>query len=129
MDLGGFAAVEEESLLKIAARHAQEYTRDFLPEFAQRGERFAYLYNRNLNEVLAVVRDVGQELRASNSSRVTASCISRAARSRRTLCRRSGYIRRPVRAWYPALLTASICMKRNTAHTTASWITKPEKRP
>ncbi len=65
MDLGGFAAVEEESLLKIAARHAQEYTRDFMPEFAQRGERFAYLYNRNLNEVLAVVQDVGQELRAS----------------------------------------------------------------
>lgn len=65
MSLGGFAAVEEERLLQIAEKHALEYTQTFLPDLAQRGERFAYLYRRNMQEVLAVVRDVGQELRIS----------------------------------------------------------------
>ena len=65
MNLGGFAAVEERALLRIAEKHAQAYTETFLPDLAQRGERFAYLYRRNMREVLSVVRDVGQELRIS----------------------------------------------------------------
>lgn len=64
-EAGGFAAVSEQALLKIAQKHVDAYTKTYMPDLGARGERFAYLYRRNLSEVLSVVRDVGRELRAS----------------------------------------------------------------
>ena len=62
---GGFGAVSEDELKAIALRHADAYTQTYLPELSARGERFSYLYRRNLDEVLSVAADVGRELRAS----------------------------------------------------------------
>ena len=62
---GGFRKVSEEELAEIAQRRAEEYTKTYMPDLSERGERFDYLYRRNLGEVLAVVQDVGRELRAS----------------------------------------------------------------
>lgn len=63
--LGGFRAVPEEQLREIALRHIAAYQAQKLPDLPQRGERFAYLFERSLQEVLAVVEDVGRELRGS----------------------------------------------------------------
>lgn len=60
---GGFAVVSDDALRKIALRHAQDYTREFLPDLEKRGERFGYLFARNMDEVLSVVSEVGDELR------------------------------------------------------------------
>lgn len=65
MERGGFAAVSEQALMEIAGRHAEHYTKTYLPDFEKRGERFAYLFARNMREAMAVVRDVGAELRVS----------------------------------------------------------------
>ena len=62
---GGFALVSDDALREIARRHAETYTSTFLPDLARRGERFSYLYARNMDEVLSVVEDVGHELRLS----------------------------------------------------------------
>lgn len=51
--------------MEIAGRHAEHYTKTYLPDFEKRGERFAYLFARNMREATAVVRDVGAELRVS----------------------------------------------------------------
>ena len=65
MERGGFAVVEEAAVLRLAQEHAQVYTQTYLPDLPRRGERFAYLYGRNLREVLAVVQDVARELQIS----------------------------------------------------------------
>ena len=62
---GGFAVISDEALQAIARRHAENYTCEFLPDLAARGERFSYLYTRNMDEALSVVQDVGNELRES----------------------------------------------------------------
>jgi ATP-dependent helicase/nuclease subunit B len=63
---GGFEKVSEEELKTVAQKYADEYTKKFLPDLDARGERFSYLYRRNLDEVLSVAADVGRELRASS---------------------------------------------------------------
>lgn len=62
---GGFAVLSDEALRTVAQRHAAAYIREFLPDLARRGERFGYLFSRNMDEVLSVVSDVGNELRVS----------------------------------------------------------------
>lgn len=63
--LGGFSQVSPEQLSDMAKGHAQAYTDAYLPDLEQRGERYAYLFRRSIDEVLAVVQDVGAELRLS----------------------------------------------------------------
>lgn len=65
MAQGGFEATTEQSLRAIAQRHIEQYSKNFLADMQTRGERFVYLYERSLQEVLNVVSDVGEELRRS----------------------------------------------------------------
>ena len=62
MELGGFRAVTEEQLLDLAVDALDAYAKEHFPEQA---EREAYLFRRSREEILAIVRDLGEELRAS----------------------------------------------------------------
>ena len=61
--MGGFAQTDDALLMKIASRHTQDYINRFLPDLNERGQRFFYLFERNLTEVSQIVLDVGRELR------------------------------------------------------------------
>ncbi len=61
-ELGGFRQVEEETLLQIAVEEIERYAAANFPEQA---ERAAWLFRRSKDEILAVVRDLGEELRNS----------------------------------------------------------------
>ncbi len=61
-DLGGFRQVEEETLLQIAVEEIERYAAANFPEQA---ERAAWLFRRSREEILTVVRDLGEELRKS----------------------------------------------------------------
>jgi len=63
---GGFRAVTEERLLEIAGQAVEDYQDETLRRLRARSERFDYLFERNLSEVLDVVRDMGRELRRSD---------------------------------------------------------------
>lgn len=60
--LGGFRQVEEETLLQIALEEIEAYAAANFPEQA---ERAAWLFRRSKEEILAVVQDLGEELRNS----------------------------------------------------------------
>lgn len=62
MELGGFPEVSEEELLEIALEEIKRYVEAYIPE---QGEREAYLLTRSKREILAIVRDLGEELRSS----------------------------------------------------------------
>lgn len=61
-ELGGFRQVEEETLLQIALEEIERYAAANFPEQA---ERAAWLFRRSREEILTVVRDLGEELRNS----------------------------------------------------------------
>lgn len=63
--LGGFSSVSEQEISEIVLRQAQLFTEQKLPDIAQTGERFAYLFRRNMQEVLLIAKDVARELRLS----------------------------------------------------------------
>lgn len=62
MELGGFRQVSEEQLLSIAMEEIDTYARENFPEQAQRA---GYLFRRSRDEILEIVRDLGQELQQS----------------------------------------------------------------
>ena len=62
---GGFRVVSEERLLEIAREKVAAYEDETLQRMLERSERLAYLFARNQQEVLDVVRDLGRELRVS----------------------------------------------------------------
>ena len=62
MDLGGFRAVSQETLLEIATEEINRYAQE---NFPRQAERAAYLFRRNQAEILDIVLDLGDELRAS----------------------------------------------------------------
>lgn len=62
---GGFRAVREERLLEIARETIATYEDETLQRMLERSERLRYLFARNQDEVLEVVRDLGRELRVS----------------------------------------------------------------
>lgn len=65
MEEGGFHAVSEERLVAIAQEIMDAYRDPTLEIMLQRSQRMAYLFSRNREEVLAVVKDLGNELRRS----------------------------------------------------------------
>lgn len=62
VDDGGFRTVSEERLLEIALEEIDQYVAMFFPKQANRE---AYLFQRSRNEILDIVRDLGEELRNS----------------------------------------------------------------
>lgn len=60
---GGFSGIGDAELTDIASKHIRAYIDQFLPDLHTRGERFSYLFGRNLEEVRRIVLDVGRELR------------------------------------------------------------------
>lgn len=63
MAQGGFQKTDEEAVLRIAARHMDSYTQKYLSELDAQEGRTPYLFQRNREELLSVVRNVAQELR------------------------------------------------------------------
>ncbi len=63
MAQGGFHDVAEEQVLSIAAQHIEHYTQRYLSELDAQEGRTPYLFQRNREELLSVVRNVAQELR------------------------------------------------------------------
>lgn len=63
---GGFRAVTAERLDQIAVEEMDAYPDEGLKAMLDRSERFAYLFRRSRQEVLAVVRELGNELRESD---------------------------------------------------------------
>ncbi|MBQ5749588.1 MAG: PD-(D/E)XK nuclease family protein, partial [Oscillospiraceae bacterium] len=61
----GFDAVTDAQVAELTAKYIREYTETFMPDLDDRGERFAYLYQRNFDEVRSVAEDVIRELRSS----------------------------------------------------------------
>ena len=61
----GFAALTDELLAEMIKKYISAYTQRYMPDLSDRGARFAYLYERNFDEVLSVAEDVVRELRAS----------------------------------------------------------------
>ena len=62
---GGFAQMEVNRVQAIAEKYIEEYTASTLAELQGRTRREAYLYNRNLDEIRAVVEELRQELSQS----------------------------------------------------------------
>lgn len=62
MDLGGFRQVSQEELLQIATEEINRYAQE---NFPRQAERAAYLFRRSQAEILDIVLDLGDELRAS----------------------------------------------------------------
>lgn len=65
-DEGGFHAVSPERLDEIAEEEMDAYPDESLRAMMDQSARFAYLFRRSRQEVLAVVRELGEELRASD---------------------------------------------------------------
>jgi len=63
---GGFHRVSPARLEEIAAAQVDAYRDDALTALLSRSERLTYLFRRSREEVLAVVRELGAELRVSD---------------------------------------------------------------
>ena len=63
---GGFRRVDEARLLAIARSAMDGYRDETLNRMLERSERLTYLFRRNQAEVLAVVRELGREMRTSD---------------------------------------------------------------
>ncbi len=63
---GGFHKVSPARLEEIASAQIDAYRDDALTALLSRSERMAYLFRRSREEVLAVVRELGAELRVSD---------------------------------------------------------------
>lgn len=62
-DMGGFSQVSKEETLEIAHRYSKEYAEE---HFAQLdSQRMAYLFQRNMQELDAIVRELWEELSQS----------------------------------------------------------------
>ncbi len=59
---GGFHTVSEQRLLAIAMEEIDRYAQAHFPQQAQRA---AYLFHRSQEEILEIVKDLGEELRSS----------------------------------------------------------------
>lgn len=66
MELGGFRSVSEVQLLEIADLYMREYANTVLRDMQQNDTRFAYVFDRNCEEATAIVKDLGNEMRASD---------------------------------------------------------------
>lgn len=64
--LGGFGAVTDRQVDELCDRYVGQYIHDTLNDFAEKSERFIYLFRRLTKTVRAVVADMVRELRASD---------------------------------------------------------------
>ena len=62
-DMGGFAAVSREETLDIAHRFSKEYADEHFSQLDSK--RVAYLFQRNMQELDAIVRELWEELKDS----------------------------------------------------------------
>ena len=65
MAQGGFHETSQDAVCAIAQKYMDEYTEKFMSDAQQTDERCAYLFRRNRQEVLGIVRNVADELRVS----------------------------------------------------------------
>ncbi len=65
MERGGFGEVSREELEELADGVMDAYALDALRDLTDSGERFRFLFQRNREEALSVVRDLGDEMQAS----------------------------------------------------------------
>lgn len=65
MAQGGFHETSQDAVCAIAQKCMDEYTEKFMSDAQQTDERCAYLFRRNRQEVLGIVRNVADELRVS----------------------------------------------------------------
>lgn len=63
---GGFHNVSGQRALELAQQAVDEFTRVNLPDLQDKPERFTYLYERNLQEIMEIVQDMVQELKLSD---------------------------------------------------------------
>jgi len=66
MERGGFAAVSREELERLADGVMDAYAQEALRDLTDSGERFRFLFRRNREEALAVVRELGDEMLVSD---------------------------------------------------------------
>jgi len=98
-ELGGFRTVTEAQLLDMAVDALDAYVQEHFPEQA---EREAYLFRRSREEILSIVRDLGEELRTSlfqpESCELhfaeNGSLPPIAVQGERAMCRISGFVDR-----------------------------------
>lgn len=65
-DRGGFAAVSDRELDKIADKYIEEYISRELNDFREKSSRFIYLFKRISHDVHQVLNDMAAELRRSD---------------------------------------------------------------
>ena len=66
LDIGGFAAVDDEELHKLVRKYIDLYVEKELHNFRERNARFKYLFARLRNTAYAVIDQVAEELRHSD---------------------------------------------------------------
>lgn len=66
MDMGGFHQVSLEQVRQLAIRYAGEYQEAYFADLSDDSGRQAYLFNRNILELLAVVEELWAELSQSD---------------------------------------------------------------
>ena len=64
--MGGFAAVEEETLHALTARYIDRYAREELQDLRDRTARFRYLFGRLRTTAYAIVDQIAREMRCSD---------------------------------------------------------------
>ena len=64
--MGGFAAVEEDTLRALTAQYIDRYAREELQGLRDRSARFRYLFNRLRTTAYAVVEQIAREMRCSD---------------------------------------------------------------
>ena len=64
-ELGGFAAVDDETLAQLTDRFVRQYIHEELNDFQEKSSRFIHLFRRLCADVHRVVADMAAELRLS----------------------------------------------------------------
>ena len=64
--MGGFAAVEEETVAALSDKYAEEYIHTVLEDFREKSARFEYLFRRTVETARRIVLDTARELARSD---------------------------------------------------------------
>lgn len=65
-DYGGFQTISMDTVADIVSKHIKTYTETKLKGIEDQPERYIYLYKRNCREVVAIMRDVFEEMQRSD---------------------------------------------------------------
>lgn len=63
---GGFRAITDEQLQTIAQENIETFTREKMQGLEGKDDRFAYLYHRNREEIMAILAGIAREMRRSS---------------------------------------------------------------